>query len=160
MLDNRLRLPTDYLLLLVDRNQPTIGYNGFIITSSVFISNQAFSQLVHVLHVFHIITELYLFIIDVLFTSFDILIFFFEIIHVVTNKTVIQWEIRLNMFCLLATTMKLIVFKLQWYHIIQIIISNSYSKYITVSKFEFKISPFWPLTDTFLILSDLWLIHF
>lgn len=84
MLDNRLRLPTDYLLLLVDRNQPTIGYNGFIITSSVFISNQAFSQLVHVLHVFHIIAEFYLFIIDVLFTSFHILVFCFEII--VTNN--------------------------------------------------------------------------
>lgn len=85
MLDNRLRLPTDYLLLLVDSNQPTIGYNGFIITSSVFISNQAFSQLVHVLHVFHIIAEFYLFTIDVLFTSFHILVFFFEII-VTSNK--------------------------------------------------------------------------
>ena len=79
MLDNRLRLPTDYLLLLVDSNQPTIGFNRFIITSSVFISNQAFSQLVHVLHVFHIIAEIYL------FTSFHILVFFFEII-VTSNK--------------------------------------------------------------------------
>ena len=85
MLDNRLRLPTDYLLLLVDSNQPTIGFNRFIITSSVFISNQAFSQLVHVLHVFHIIAEIYLFTIDVLFTSFHILVFFFEII-VTSNK--------------------------------------------------------------------------
>jgi hypothetical protein len=85
VLDNRLRLPTDYILLLVDSNQPTIGFNRFIITSSVFISNQAFSQLVHVLHVFHIIVEFYLFTIDVLFTSFHILVFFFEII-VTSNK--------------------------------------------------------------------------
>ena len=39
MLYNQLRLPTDYLLLLVDSNRPTIGYNRFIITS-VFISNR------------------------------------------------------------------------------------------------------------------------
>jgi hypothetical protein len=84
VLDNRLRLPTDYLLLLVDSNQPTIGYNGFIITSSVFISNQALANLY--MSYMYSITEIYLFIIDVLFTSFDILIFFFEIIHVVTNN--------------------------------------------------------------------------
>ena len=32
--------------------------------------------------------------------------------------------------------------KFQWYHIIHMVISNSYNKYIFVSKFEFKISPF------------------
>jgi hypothetical protein len=61
-------LPTDWRQWQQNHNiirPQNFGYNGFIITSSVFISNQAFSQLVHVLHVFHIITELYLFIIDV-----------------------------------------------------------------------------------------------
>jgi hypothetical protein len=37
--------------------------------------------------------------------------------------------------------------KFQWYHIIHMVISNSYNKYIFVSKFEFKISPIWSPSD-------------